>query len=91
MDRAELAKILVSEGFRPSAYSLNEGLVDEALCLRKDGSTWVVFYSERGLETGKISFPTESEACEYFLSEMRADPTTKAAWRSGWSMSKPSH
>lgn len=88
MNKAELLNILVNEGFNSRAYSLNEGQADEALCLRREGSLWVVFYSERGLESGKASFHTEAEACEHFLSEMRSDPTTKAAWKSGFSLIK---
>ena len=34
----------------------------------------------------KEYFKNESEACEYFIDEMRDDPTTKADWKSGFSM-----
>ena len=85
MNRRELRQTLVAEGFRPSSYSLTDGHADEALCLRQDGGSWVVYYSERGLETGKVSFGTEAQACQYHLELMRRDPTTKASWKSGWS------
>ena len=86
MNKEELQKILANEGFNSKTYSFSEAIVDEALCLRKEGDGWCVLYSERGLETGKVFFQTESEACIHFLSEMRSDPTTRSSWRSGWSL-----
>jgi hypothetical protein len=35
------------------------------------------YYSERGLRTGIRRFETESEACEYLLETLLADPTTR--------------
>lgn len=84
MNKSELRKILVDEGFNGRAYSLTDGYADEARCLRQEGNSWHVFYSERGLETGKVSFDTEAEACQYFLGIMRSDPTTRASWSSGF-------
>jgi hypothetical protein len=88
MNVQELAEILRNEGFRESAYSLHATFVqpDEALCLRNEDGAWQVFYSERGLKTGKIDFSSEAEACMHLLAQMRADPTTKQGWRSGFSL-----
>ncbi len=91
MKRAELASLLDREGFRENSYSLTESESDEALCLRYDQGHWYVFYAERGLQTGKTKFGSEEDACHYFLKVMRADPTTRKSWHSGFSMPKGSH
>ena len=84
MTRTDLRKILISEGFRGSSYSLTDGYADEALCIRQEPEGWSVFYSERGLETGKTLFSNEAAACQKFLEMMRSDPTTKLSWKGGW-------
>ena len=90
MNKSELRQILVAEDFSKRAYSLGDSYADEALCLRHEENSWVVFYSERGLETGKVSFDTEAAACEYFLSTMRSDPTTRESWSTGFGYPPPS-
>lgn len=86
MDKDNLKKSLIQERFNPQSYSLEDEEKDEALCLRLDNGRWCVYYSERGLQTGKQYFVDEQAACEYFLEEMRSDPTTKNDWKSGFSM-----
>lgn len=86
MNKSELQAILATENFNPRAYSLDEENRDEALCLRFADGQWYVYYSERGLQTGKSAFIDESSACEFFLTEMRSDPTTKLDWKSGFSI-----
>jgi hypothetical protein len=85
MDRQELRRMLGQEGVKDSTYSLAASNFDpdEALCLRQEGHEWVVYYSERGLRTGKRGFPTEAEACLYVLETLRSDPTVKVGWHSG--------
>lgn len=84
MNTLELERILLQEGFNPRCFSLNEECKDEALCLRSLGHDWCVFYSERGLETGKVCFTNEAQACQDFLEKMRSDPTTKLGWKTGF-------
>ena len=86
MNKELLRQALIAENFNPRSHSLEEENKDEALCLRFEDGNWFVFYSERGLQTGKESFVDESAACEYFLNEMRSDPTTKSGWKSGFHM-----
>jgi hypothetical protein len=88
MNIVELEKILIAEEFNTNSYSLfSENRVpDEALCLRKEDSKWIVFYSERGLKTDKRLFQSEAEACLYVLESQRSDPTVKVGWKSGFSM-----
>ena len=85
MDGQELHRMLGQEGVKDSAYSLvaSNFHPDEALCLRQEGHEWVVYYSERGLQTGKRAFPTEAEACLYALETLRSDPTANVGWHSG--------
>lgn len=84
MNRDELKQILVREKFKSNTYSLSGGEPDEALCLDLEEGRWFVYYSERGMQTDKIGFATEDEACQYFLMKMRADPTTRLDWNSGF-------
>lgn len=86
MNKSELKDTLIKEKFKPSAYSLDDELVDEALCLRLEEKGWCVFYSERGQQVDKDYFKDESSACMFFIEEMRADPTTKSDWKSGYGM-----
>jgi hypothetical protein len=86
MNKETLQRKLIEERFNPRSYSLEIEEKDEALCLREEGGEWCVYYSERGLKTGNKCFSSESSACEYFLEEMRSDPTTKIDWKSGFSM-----
>ena len=88
MNRQELQEVLRRERIKDSCYSLEEKSFDpdEALCLRQIEGAWVVFYSERGLQTGKTAFNSESAACEYMLDALCSDPTTRVGWSSGFRM-----
>jgi hypothetical protein len=78
MNTDELQDLLVNENFDPDSYDLKGGLLPEKYTLSKESGMWCVYYSERGLQSGKKTFPTESEACMYLLEWMRSDPTTKS-------------
>ena len=78
MNKSTLLKTLQREGFRSDCYDLNGGLLPERLTLANEAGQWCVYYSERGQQTGKRFFATESEACEYMLSELRDEPSAKA-------------
>ena len=74
----ELQEILLLEHVREDAYDLNGGHRPEAYTLRQeDDSKWYVYYSEKGRESGRREFPTESQACEYLLARLRSDPNTR--------------
>ena len=78
MNRSELEKKLIEEDLRSDSYSLYGEDSDESYILKKENNdTWTMHYSERGLETGKSYFRTESEACETFLNILLSDPTMK--------------
>ena len=88
MNRAELKTLLDAEQIKENTYSLvaRNFDPDEAICLRQENESWVVYYSERGLQTGNEFFKTESEACIYLLEELRSDPTVKSDRKSGFSL-----
>jgi hypothetical protein len=77
MDKQSLQDALRKEGFRPDCYDLEGGLLPERYTLANEGKSWCVYYSERGLQSGKLYFATESDACEHFLEELRDEPSTK--------------
>jgi hypothetical protein len=76
MNRTELLDVLREEHFRPDAYSLDGGLPDERYCLGEENGVWVVYYSERGVQSGKTQFANECDACQYLLKLLNDDPTT---------------
>lgn len=77
MNTSELQVLLNREEFNPGVYDLSGGHLSERLTIAHQAPVWCVYYSERGLETGKRTFATESEACDYFLAKMRKLPGTK--------------
>ena len=77
MTRRRLHRILADHGFDPNAYSLLGGHPPEAYVLDDRGSEWVVYYSERGLESGLASFPTEDLACRNLADLLWRDATTR--------------
>ena len=77
MNRQELLETLGREGIRDDAYNLEGVSVDETLTLGEADGRWFVYYSERGMETGKKEFATETEACAYLLNILREDPTVR--------------
>lgn len=78
MNKSELQEVLNHEGISPDSYDLEGGLLPERYTFAEESGVWSVYYSERGLQTGKRTFASEHDACEYFLNTVRDDPTTKA-------------
>jgi len=77
MNKIELKKALQKEGVRDDVYDLSGGHLDETLTLGEVYGRWFVYYNERGIESGRKEFVTESEACEYLLSKLRRDPSVR--------------
>jgi hypothetical protein len=79
MNRQELREKLRKEGIRDDSYDLSGGHLSEALTLAEVYGRWFVYYSEKGLESGKKEFAIETEACEYLLKKLKSDPTAHIA------------
>jgi hypothetical protein len=77
LDRERLAGWLVKRGVDPAAYSLEGGHPSERYVLDRRGNEWVVFYSERGLETGLRSFQPEDLACRHLVDLLWKDHTVR--------------
>jgi hypothetical protein len=75
MNRQELRAVLREERIRDDAYDLKGGHLPETYSLGEANNIWFVYYSERGLESGKKEFVSETEACEYLLNKLKEDPT----------------
>lgn len=73
MNKQQLQELLKQEGFRADTYDLDGGMLPERLTLANEGNRWCVYYSERGLQTGKEYFYSESEACQSLLDQLRED------------------
>lgn len=70
LESARRAKI------RPDAFALDEQ-GDECYVLSGRANHWSVYYSERGLETQKRQFASQSEALSHLLEKLMNDPSTK--------------
>jgi hypothetical protein len=78
MTRDRLKRVLDEHGFDPNAYSLFGGHPSEAYVLDNRGTEWVVYYSERGLESSLESLPSEDLACRHLADLLWRDLTTQA-------------
>jgi len=76
MDRVQLRRELESSGVRQDSYSI-DCPSNEAYCLEQAGGQWVVYYYERGVESGKKTFSSEGDACDYLLGILKDDPTAR--------------
>ena len=67
MKTTELRQKLIAVGCNENNFAiLARG--DDAFCLDKNGLDWVVFYSERGLDSEPIfKSRSEDEACTFFF------------------------
>jgi hypothetical protein len=70
LNRTVLRDRLLREGVPAGSYSLDGGHPNEAHVLAHEGTSWLVYYSERGLETARQSFATKSEACRELLARL---------------------
>lgn len=61
---------------RPNAFVL-DGEGNECYVLSGNANHWSVYYSERGLETQKHHFGSQSAALEHLLQTLKNDPSTK--------------
>lgn len=73
----ELRCRLEEEGVRPNAYDLDGSGTDEAYCLERVGTTWIVYYRERDLHRDEKAFKSEHAACSFLLRRILKDPTTR--------------
>lgn len=73
MVRDELIKQMRLEGIPLDMLWSQTGVPSECFVMRERHGAWEVFYAERGLETGLITFPTEDAACHALLDKMRSD------------------
>ena len=77
MDKETLLQALRKEGIREDAFDLDGRHLSETYTLSESYGRWFVYYSERGVESGRKEFATQSQACEYLLNLLKNDPTTR--------------
>jgi hypothetical protein len=77
MNKQELQKLLKEEGFRADTYDLDGGMLPERLTLAREGNRWCVYYSERGLQSGKTFFDSEAAACQSLLDQLLDEPSAR--------------
>lgn len=76
MTRDSLQAMLDQRGFDPDSYRLNGGDANEAYVMDQRGLQWVVYYAERGLESGLRGFASEDLACRYLADLLWGDRAT---------------
>jgi hypothetical protein len=76
MTRDRLKQALDDQAIDPRAYTLFGGHPSEVYVLDRR-TAWVVYYSERGLESGLRSFPNEDLACRHLLDLLMCDSGTR--------------
>ena len=74
MDIAALEKELVTGGHH--GWYLSGGLLDDTVTLNRTADGWEVYYPERGKKYNVRTFPTEDEACRYFLAFTSSEGST---------------
>jgi hypothetical protein len=70
MNTAELSETLQSKGIPARAYSLVGRPKDDSWVVQKVILGWTVYFFERGQQVEPVRFRSESDACEYALSEI---------------------
>jgi len=70
MDRRQLERILIAEGFPADSYVMHGSDRNDTLNIEQQGTKFVVYYTERGSRSDEHEFPSEAEACDYFLESM---------------------
>lgn len=76
MTRQDFFDKIRQMNIRSDAFNLN-GQGNECYVLSGNGDHWSVYYSERGVETQKNHFGSESVALEYLLEALKNDPSAK--------------
>ena len=66
MNSNELRKHMEKNRVCQHAYSINDGLKDDAYHLIKENGSWHVFYMERGVRSIHSEFESETQACGCF-------------------------
>ena len=77
MTKAQLKEYLEEHGFNPQTSSLESGLHADQYALEENYGVWSVYYKERGVRSGEMTFTNEEEACGYFLEIISNDATTR--------------
>ena len=75
LDLERLGDLLARRGVDPASYTLTGGHPSERYVIDQRGHGWVVYYSERGLETGLRTFQSEDLACRHFADLLWEDRT----------------
>ena len=77
MNKEELLQALQNAAIREDAFDLNGGHLSETYTLSESYGRWFVYYSEKGVESGKKEFATQAQACEHLFKVLMNDPTTR--------------
>ena len=65
MDRRQLEYILRAEGFPTDSYVMHGSDRNDSLNIERQGTKFIVYYTERGSRSDENEFRSEAEACVY--------------------------
>ena len=75
MNRRQLAKELKRLGIMSSVYCLDGSTPDEAFTVEGKGTSWGIYYYEKGKQNVVKFCDSEDEACRDLLEQLRAEPS----------------
>jgi hypothetical protein len=81
MNLVELKELLQQHNVSKDMYVFDEEYPNESYCLRFNGHSWEVYYSERGIKSGLKYFENESEACNYFFGQLIKEKLNPNLWK----------
>jgi len=67
MKTADMDALLRAGGVDPGWYDVSGRAAENRHCILPEGGTWLTFFFERGTRWDVRTFPTEDEACGFFL------------------------
>ncbi|AIT09871.1 hypothetical protein LO80_07740 [Candidatus Francisella endociliophora] len=70
MTRKELIDILDKLSIDRNLYTFDTNLPEDKYTMNKEGSFWVVYYSERGVIFDKKSFESNLDASKYLIKKL---------------------
>jgi hypothetical protein len=73
LTRESLAAILNQLGIRPATYSLYGAHLPDSYVMDQRSEGWVVFYSDRGDESGLAICRSEADACSAMLDRLTSE------------------
>ena len=70
MTKNEFLSILNQRGIDRSIIRWEDSVSDDVFCVFPQNGAWRVYYQERGKHFCEMTFPTESDALDYLMTQL---------------------